>query len=53
MNSKGHLILSLIKSFLRCLGCITCLIFRDTVWVASSFLGAEVLGILEELVDNR
>lgn len=53
MNSKGHLILSLLKSLLRCSGCIASLLSGDPLYMAFSFLGAEILGILEELVDRR
>jgi len=59
MNSKGHLILSLLKSFIRIVGCILSIVFvgkhpvRSAVTLSSGLLGAEILGVLEELADKR
>ena len=53
MNSKGHLYISLGKSFLRIVSAIATVITKDVLWVALGVGVAEVLGIAEELVDKR
>lgn len=53
MNSKGHLIVSLVKSSLRIGGCIISLINASLEVLCLSFLAAELLGIIEELLDKR
>lgn len=60
MNSKGHLTFSLVKSVLRIIGGILLgilasreLLSAGMIAFAISFVGAEVLGIFEELVDER
>lgn len=53
MNSKGHLYTSLIKSLLRISGVILYLVLNTTIGFAILFGVAEVLGIVEELVDWR
>lgn len=53
MNSKGHLIISIIKSGLRIFGCISFLISKSPDGFLTLMLLAELLGVLEELVDNR
>lgn len=53
MNSKGHLVVSLIKSIVRigsCLVAIACHRFDFGLWGIAC---AEILGIVEELVDKR
>ena len=47
--SKKHFYISLVKSGLRIAGCIAVLGGAGLVWLAGSFLLAEVLGIAEEL----
>ena len=63
MNSIGHLAVSVAKSVLRIGACVWCLCasgggaaaaFSSAVMpLAVGFLLAEMLGILEELVDDR
>jgi hypothetical protein len=53
MNSKGHLYVSLAKSLLRIAGVIICLITKQVIGLAVMLGLAEVLGIVEELVDGR
>ena len=48
-TSKGHFYVSLTKSGLRIIA--GCLLMAGNIWLAGFFLiGAELLGILEELV---
>lgn len=53
MNSKGHLIISLAKSFVRVIGAIATLVTKSVIPVAVGIVVAEVGGVLEELVDKR
>lgn len=52
MNSKWHLYISLIKSWIRIIGCVVGIKWGFG-WLAIMFLVAEVLGIVEEVGDNR
>ena len=51
MNSKGHLMISLVKSAIRVIGGITSLITGLVIPLAVGIVVAEVGGVLEELVD--
>ena len=53
MNSKGHLYISLGKSVLRIVSAIATIATMNVLWMALGFGIAEVLGILEEIVDKR
>ena len=53
MNSKGHLFISIAKSAVRIGACSWVLVTGSVIPLAIGFLGAEVLGIAEELVDKR
>lgn len=53
MNSKGHLYTSLAKSFIRVIGCVLVIAVKSVAFLAFFFLLAEVLGIVEELLDGR
>jgi len=53
MNSKGHLYTSIAKSALRIGACLSTLKFNDLKVLAIGFAIAEVLGILEEIFDER
>ena len=53
MNSFGHLAVSIMKSLLRIGACAWGIHAGVVVPLASGFLAAEVLGIVEELVDKR
>jgi hypothetical protein len=53
MNSKGHLCVSLAKSLMRIAGVIASLYTGEWFWLAVLLGAAEVLGVLEELVDRR
>lgn len=53
MNSLGHLTLSIMKSLLRIGACALCIHTGTVLPLAIGFLAAEVLGIVEELVDKR
>lgn len=47
--SKKHFYISMIKSGVRIGGCIVAIQLGSVVWLASAFLAAEILGIVEEL----
>ena len=53
MNSFGHLTVSIMKSLLRIVACSWCIYVGVVVPLAIGCLAAEVLGIVEELVDER
>lgn len=53
MNSKGHLFISLVKSGVRVIGGIVCLVTGSVIPLAIGIIVAEVGGILEEMVDER
>jgi len=53
MNSFGHLAASIAKSVLRIGACIWCICTGTVLPLAVGLLLAEVLGIVEELVDKR
>jgi len=53
MKSKGHAYVSFAKSAIRLLGCVICVITKSLVVLAVAFGIAEVLGVVEELVDRR
>lgn len=53
MNSKGHLYISVAKSIVRIAACGIALAANSVIPLAVGFLGAEILGIAEELVDKR
>lgn len=53
MNSRWHLYLSIAKSGLRIGSCVFAIVYSDW-WVLCIGLGlAEILGILEEIGDDR
>lgn len=53
MNSKGHFIISMIKSWLRLFGCVACVLGKNFTFAMWTFGIAECFGIIEELVDKR
>jgi len=53
MNSKWHLYLSYLKSLIRISGCSLSLIYNEWSMLAISFGIAELLGVLEEIKDER
>jgi hypothetical protein len=53
MNSQWHLLISVAKSITRISGCVVALIYKEWSLLAISFLIAEVLGVLEEVKDER
>lgn len=53
MNSLGHLLVSIGKSIVRIASCGISIHTGTVLPLAVGFLAAEVLGILEELVDKR
>ena len=53
MNSKGHLIVSLVKSAIRVIGVMITLTTDSVIPVAIGIIIAEIGGVLEELVDKR
>lgn len=53
MNNKWHLYTSYAKSILRIAGCIVALLTRSVFIPAMYFLIAEILGVLEEIKDER
>lgn len=48
-TSRGHFIVSLLKSFVR-VGAGSALIMGHVVWAGGLLIAAEVLGIVEEMV---
>lgn len=53
-----HLQVSVIKSIVRIVGCVLAIIFANTpvvgiILIALFFIIAELLGVVEELVDTR
>jgi len=53
MNSTGHLIISVVKSAIRMASCVITIESKSIIPMAVGFLIAEILGILEEVVDKR
>lgn len=53
MKDKGHYYVSLIKSIVRIVSCICSYMAGDVFILALGFGGAEVLGIVEEVLDER
>lgn len=53
MNSTGHLVASVVKSAIRILACVWCLFGGSVAALCAGLAVAELLGILEELVDDR
>jgi hypothetical protein len=53
MNSKGHLLISLVKSAIRLTSCIIAYVIHVWEVIAIGFIIAELWGIVEELVDKR
>ena len=53
MNSKSHLIISLVKSFIRVADGIITLVINSVIPLAIGVMVAEIGGVLEELVDKR
>ena len=53
MNSKGHLIISILKSSIRIGFTIAAIVHQQWQPMAVGLGVAEVLGIFEELVDKR
>ena len=48
---KMHYYISLVKSGVRIAGCVVAILFQSITILAISFLVAEILGILEEVID--
>ena len=53
MNSKGHLFISIAKSGIRIISAGFAIFTKNITVLASGILIAEILGIVEELVDKR
>jgi hypothetical protein len=53
MNSKWHMYISFIKSFVRIAGCGLSIIFSNWLILAIGLGLAELLGVLEEIGDKR
>ena len=53
MNSLGHLLVSIGKSIIRIGACVWSIYAKSAIPLAWGFMFAEVLGIVEELVDKR
>jgi len=53
MGSKGHFWLSMVKSGIRIIAGGLCIATSNIYVLAIGFIGAELLGILEELFDER
>lgn len=52
-KSLGHFMVSLVKSIIRIISCIGSLVTANIFYMALGFIVAEILGIVEELVDKR
>ena len=48
---KMHYYISLVKSGIRIVGCVGAVVLQSITLLAVSFLLAEVLGILEEVIE--
>ena len=48
---KMHYYISLVKSGIRVAGCVVAVVLQSITLLAISFLIAEVLGILEEVIE--
>ena len=53
MGSKGHLTISVNKSLIRMACCISALMNDSLMILCAGLIIAEVLGVVEELVDKR
>jgi len=53
MKDKGHFYISLAKSLARIVGCLITLVTNNLIPLGAFFIAAELLGILEEIVDKR
>lgn len=53
MKDKSHFISSIIKSCLRIVSCIYLMYTWDFIWFACGLVMAELIGIGEELLDER
>jgi len=53
MNSKWHLYISLAKSIIRIAGCAISIIYNQWIILVFGIGLAELLGILEEIKDDR
>lgn len=53
MNSKWHAYTSFLKSGIRIIACVAGIIQQDLVILAGGLALAEVLGVVEELGDER
>lgn len=53
MKDKGHFWISATKSAIRMIGSFIALVYNSIEILAWSFLIAEILGVLEEIVDKR
>ena len=53
MNSKWHLYTSILKSIIRIVGAGIAIIFSQWIILAASLIMAEILGVLEEIKDER
>lgn len=53
MKSRGHFVISVVKSIIRLISSTASLVTMNLVPMALGFAIAEILGILEEIVDKR
>ena len=53
MKDKGHFWISIIKSIIRIGFCIWAISANSLVLLAFGIIGAEIFGILEEVLDKR
>lgn len=53
MKDKGHFITSIIKSGIRIASCVYLILTWNFIWFAFGFGVAELLGVVEELLDDR
>ena len=53
MNSKWHFYVSTAKSLIRMMGCVWLMLTGNMIAFALAFMVAELLGIIEEVGDER
>lgn len=53
MKDKGHFYISLVKSGIRIASCAYLIATWNFIWFACGFGVAELLGVAEELFDER
>lgn len=53
MNSRWHFYISIIKSLIRMISCVAAVLFKNILILPVGLFLAELLGMLEEVGDER